>query len=173
MNRTFIMLLALVAFLGAGFGGSFVGGVIYGQSLAANAGEELAPRMGAMGQAAARQGEPRGPGQRQPGQARQAQGAAGAGTGQAAAIESEPERDTAMSEPQARSQGSSQAAGESGRSRQDRGAGEGAEPTGVASVQLRGLKPARTPETPPARQRLRPTWQRLRPTKAAGAWLAP
>ena len=50
MNTTFIMLLALVIFLGAGFGGSFVGGVIYGQNLAENAEDELSPRLGAGGQ---------------------------------------------------------------------------------------------------------------------------
>ncbi len=50
MNTTFIMLLALVIFLGAGFGGSFVGGVIYGQNLAENAEGELSPRLGAGGQ---------------------------------------------------------------------------------------------------------------------------
>ena len=44
------MLLALVIFLGAGFGGSFVGGVIYGQSQAENAETELSPRLGAGGQ---------------------------------------------------------------------------------------------------------------------------
>ena len=44
------MLLVLVIFLGAGFGGSFVGGVIYGQTLAENAKDELSPRLGAEGQ---------------------------------------------------------------------------------------------------------------------------
>lgn len=44
------MLLVLVLFLGAGFGGSFVGGVIYGQTLAENAEDELSPRLGAAGQ---------------------------------------------------------------------------------------------------------------------------
>ena len=50
MNRSFIMLLVLVIFLGAGFGGSFVGGVIYGQNQAENAGDELSPRLGTSGQ---------------------------------------------------------------------------------------------------------------------------
>ena len=50
MNRSFIMLLVLVIFLGAGFGGSFVGGVIYGQNQAENAADELSPRLGAGGQ---------------------------------------------------------------------------------------------------------------------------
>ena len=50
MNRSFIMLLVLVIFLGAGFGGSFVGGVIYGQNQAENAEDELSPRMAAGGQ---------------------------------------------------------------------------------------------------------------------------
>ena len=46
MNRSFIMLLALVLFLGAGFGGSFVGGVIYGQRLSAENAEEVICRPG-------------------------------------------------------------------------------------------------------------------------------
>ena len=50
MNRSFIMLLVLVIFLGAGFGGSFVGGVIYGQNQAENAADELSPRLAAGGQ---------------------------------------------------------------------------------------------------------------------------
>ena len=50
MNRSFIMLLVLVIFLGAGFGGSFVGGVIYGQNQAENAVDELSPRLAAGGQ---------------------------------------------------------------------------------------------------------------------------
>ena len=49
MNTSFIMLLALVIFLGAGFGGSFVGGVIYGQTLQDDE-SELSPRLGAAGQ---------------------------------------------------------------------------------------------------------------------------
>ena len=50
MNRSFIMLLVLVIFLGAGFGGSFVGGVIYGENRAENAEDELSPRLAAGGQ---------------------------------------------------------------------------------------------------------------------------
>ena len=50
MNKSFIMLLVLVIFLGAGFGISFVGGVIYGQNLAQSAEDELSPRLGAEGQ---------------------------------------------------------------------------------------------------------------------------
>ena len=49
MNTSFVMLLALVIFLGAGFGGSFVGGVIYGQTLQDDE-SELSPRLGAAGQ---------------------------------------------------------------------------------------------------------------------------
>ncbi|MCY4365482.1 MAG: hypothetical protein OXE17_04575 [Chloroflexi bacterium] len=49
MNRSFIMLLVLVLFLGAGFGGSFIGGVIYGQTLEDET-SELSPRLGAAGQ---------------------------------------------------------------------------------------------------------------------------
>ena len=49
MNRTFIILLGLAVFLGAGFGGSFIGGVIYGQTLEDDA-SELSPRLGAAGQ---------------------------------------------------------------------------------------------------------------------------
>lgn len=71
MNRSFIMLLALVIFLGAGFGGSFVGGVIYGQNQAENADEELSPRLGAGGQFP---GEGQGANAAQRGQGRQGQG---------------------------------------------------------------------------------------------------
>ena len=49
MNRSFIVLLGLTLFLGAGFGGSFIGGVIYGQTLEDDA-SELAPRLGTAGQ---------------------------------------------------------------------------------------------------------------------------
>lgn len=49
MNRSFIMLLVLFLFLGAGFSGSFIGGVIYGQTLEDDA-SELSPRLGAAGQ---------------------------------------------------------------------------------------------------------------------------
>jgi len=49
MNRSFIVLLGLTLFLGAGFGGSFIGGVIYGQTLEDDA-TELAPRLGTAGQ---------------------------------------------------------------------------------------------------------------------------
>ena len=52
MNRSFIMLLVLVIFLGAGFGGSFVGGVIYGENRAENAEDLLSPRLAAGGQVA-------------------------------------------------------------------------------------------------------------------------
>lgn len=37
MNKSFLMLLATVAILGAALGGAFVGGVVYGRSQAANA----------------------------------------------------------------------------------------------------------------------------------------
>ena len=50
MNRSFLMLLILVIFLGAGFGGSFVGGVIYGQSIQEEEETVLSPRLGAAGQ---------------------------------------------------------------------------------------------------------------------------
>ncbi|MDE2778870.1 MAG: hypothetical protein OXI91_04230 [Chloroflexota bacterium] len=49
MSRSFIVLLGLTLFLGAGFGGSFIGGVIYGQTLEDDA-SELAPRLGTAGQ---------------------------------------------------------------------------------------------------------------------------
>lgn len=71
MNSSFIMLLALVIFLGAGFGGSFVGGVIYGQNQADNADEELSPRLGAGGQFP---GGGQGANAAQRGQGRQGQG---------------------------------------------------------------------------------------------------
>ena len=47
MNKSFLILLVLVIFLGAGFGGSFVGGVMYGQSLEDDAESQLSPRLGA------------------------------------------------------------------------------------------------------------------------------
>lgn len=47
MNRSFLLLLVMVIFLGAGFGGSFVGGVIYGQSLEDDQANALSPRLGA------------------------------------------------------------------------------------------------------------------------------
>lgn len=50
MNRSFLMLLILVIFLGAGFGGSFVGGVIYGQSIQEEEETALSPRLGPGGQ---------------------------------------------------------------------------------------------------------------------------
>ncbi len=50
MNRSFLMLLGLAIFLGAGFGGSFVGGIIYGQGRAEAAAANLSPRLGAGGQ---------------------------------------------------------------------------------------------------------------------------
>ena len=50
MNRSFLILLVLVIFLGAGFGGSFVGGIIYGQSLEGETDNELSPRLEAAGQ---------------------------------------------------------------------------------------------------------------------------
>ena len=71
------MLLALVIFLGAGFGGSFVGGVIYGETRAENAGDELSPRLGPGGQFGGGQAAGAGGGQR--GQGRQGQGGAFAG----------------------------------------------------------------------------------------------
>ena len=46
MNKSFLILLVLVIFLGAGFGGSFVGGVIYGQSLEDETDSSLSPRLG-------------------------------------------------------------------------------------------------------------------------------
>ncbi len=79
MNTTFIMLLALVIFLGAGFGGSFVGGVIYGQNLAENAEGELSPRLGAGGQfPGGGQGQGASTGQRGQGRPGQGEGFAGA-----------------------------------------------------------------------------------------------
>ena len=71
MNKSFLMLLVLVIFLGAGFGGSFVGGVIYGQTLEADSENGLSPRLGAAGQASGGgEGAPGG----QRGQGRQGQG---------------------------------------------------------------------------------------------------
>lgn len=55
MNRSFLILLVLVIFLGVGFGGSFVGGVIYGQSMPDDSAAELSPRLGAGGQFAGSQ----------------------------------------------------------------------------------------------------------------------
>ncbi len=49
MNRSFLILLLLVAFLGAGFGGSFVGGFIYGQSQQEALAENRFPASGAAG----------------------------------------------------------------------------------------------------------------------------
>lgn len=68
------MLLALAIFLGAGFGGSFVGGVIYGQNQAENAVDELSPRLGAAGQFP---GGGQGPNAGQRGPGRQGQGGVG------------------------------------------------------------------------------------------------
>lgn len=84
------MLLVLVIFLGAGFGGSFVGGVIYGQTLAENADDELSPRLGAGSQFG---GGGQGAGSGQRGQGRQgqdggfagAQGGGNRGSGEAEA----------------------------------------------------------------------------------------
>ena len=63
MNRSFLLLLVLVIFLGAGFGGSFVGGVIYGQSQQDDAEEDRSPRLGAAGQFSEGSGQ-RGPSRR-------------------------------------------------------------------------------------------------------------
>lgn len=61
MNKSFLILLVLVVFLGAGFGGSFVGGVIYGQSIEDESENSLSPRLGSSqlsgGSAAASQEE--------------------------------------------------------------------------------------------------------------------
>ena len=83
MNRSFIMLLALAIFLGAGFGGSFVGGVIYGQNQAENAGDELSPRLAAGGQFP---GGGQGANTGQMGQGRQGQAGTAAAQGQGAGI---------------------------------------------------------------------------------------
>ena len=69
------MLLALVIFLGAGFGGSFVGGVIYGQTLQ-DGDSELSPRLGATSQF---QGGGQGAAGGQRGQGRQSQQGQGGG----------------------------------------------------------------------------------------------
>ena len=77
MSRSFIMLLVLVIFLGAGFGGSFIGGVFYGQTLEDET-SELSPRLGAAGQfPGGGPGAGAAPGQR--GQGRQGQGGGIAG----------------------------------------------------------------------------------------------
>ncbi|MYC30597.1 MAG: hypothetical protein F4X65_11010, partial [Chloroflexi bacterium] len=73
MNKSFLILLVLVIFLGAGFGGSFIGGVIYGQSLEDQTEGELSPRLGA-GQF---QGGGAESGQGQGGQGRRGQGGQG------------------------------------------------------------------------------------------------
>ena len=86
MNRSFLILLVLVIFLGAGFGGSFVGGVIYGQSLGNETEGELSPRLGAAGQFPGGAGEVAGGGQRGQGRRGQAggvDGAQGSGSGPA------------------------------------------------------------------------------------------
>ena len=86
MNRSFLILLVLVIFLGAGFGGSFVGGVIYGQSLGNETEGELSPRLGAPGQFRGGAGEVAGGGQRGQGRRGQAggvDGAQGSGSGPA------------------------------------------------------------------------------------------
>ena len=86
MNRSFLILLVLVIFLGAGFGGSFVGGVIYGQSLGNETEGELSPRLGAAGQFPGGAGEAAGGGQRGQGRRGQAggvDGAQGSGSGPA------------------------------------------------------------------------------------------
>ena len=69
------MLLALVILLGAGFGGSFVGGVIYGQTLQDEE-SELSPRLGTTAQF---QGGGQGAAGGQRGQGRQVQGGGFAG----------------------------------------------------------------------------------------------
>ena len=80
MNRSFFVLLGLTLFLGAGFGGSFIGGVIYGQTLEDDA-SELAPRLGTAGQLPGG-GQGAGAGQRGPGRQGEQGGFAG---GQASA----------------------------------------------------------------------------------------
>ena len=81
MSKSFLILLVLVIFLGAGFGGSFVGGIIYGQSLDDDTENELSPRLGAAGQIP---GGGQGAGQR--GQGRRGQGG---GPASAQAVEGE------------------------------------------------------------------------------------
>ncbi len=78
------MLLVLVIFLGAGFGGSFVGGVIYGQNLAENTEDDLSPRLGAGGQIPGG-GQDANVGQR--GQGRQGQGGGPTTQGQGGPVE--------------------------------------------------------------------------------------
>lgn len=78
------MLLVLVIFLGAGFGGSFVGGVIYGQNLAENAEDDLSPRLGSVGQIPGG-GQDANVGQR--GQGRQGQGGGPTTQGQGGPVE--------------------------------------------------------------------------------------
>lgn len=75
MSKSFLILLVLVIFLGAGFGGSFVGGIIYGQSLEDDTENELSPRLGSAGLLP---GGGQGAGQR--GQGRRGQGGGPAST---------------------------------------------------------------------------------------------
>ena len=79
MNKSFLILLVLVVFLGAGFGGSFVGGVIYGESRQQAANEAQAPRLGAVGQFPG--GGPEGSGRGQVRRGQQGQQAGGQGAG--------------------------------------------------------------------------------------------
>ncbi len=88
MNRSFLILLGLVIFLGAGFGGSFVGGVIYGQTLQDDAEAELSPRLGAVGAQSPGGGPGRQAGQRGQGR-RGADAPAGVRAGQSEATAAE------------------------------------------------------------------------------------
>lgn len=89
MNRSFLILLVLVIFLGAGFGGSFVGGIIYGQSLEGETENEFSPRLGTTGQLT---GGGQGVGASQRGQGRRGQGggpeSSQGGLGDAGSVES-------------------------------------------------------------------------------------
>ncbi len=108
MNGSFIMLLVLVVFLGAGFGGSFVGGVIYGQNQAENAEDELSPRLGAGGQFP---GGGQGANAGQRGQGRQGQsggqGSSDGGAGNLAGGQGRPVRSGAAAEAQMGTAGNS------------------------------------------------------------------
>ena len=83
MNRSFLMLLVFVVILGVALGGSFVGGVIYGQSRPADGNADLSPRLAAGGQfpgpgpaaAVSGQGQNQTPGQGRRGRQRESSGA--------------------------------------------------------------------------------------------------
>lgn len=128
MNKSFLILLVLVIFLGAGFGGSFVGGVIYGQGLEDESESPLSPRLESSQFSGGFATE--GAGQR--GQGRRGQGAT-TGAGQ------EESADTAAGAPPA--------------DRQPRPGREtqGAADVSAESVDERGPGVVGTPAQPPAR----------------------